>query len=110
MENQITYDPSGVTVLIVIHIVIAVIALLIANVYEKSIITDRANKYLFFVLSLIYSMIVPYIAAGGLLYLHQTGLFSSVAFRLCTGGMIGAFILSQILVYKCLNTIEIAEY
>ncbi|SDP63776.1 hypothetical protein [Halobacillus aidingensis] len=106
MENQIAFQHSGLTFLIIAHVVVAIIGLILSHVGEKSIITDRKNKYIFFILSLMYSLVFPQIVISALLNLHLTWGVSSTVFRLCTWGSFVIYVLLQMLVYRVLNRIE----
>ncbi|MYL32570.1 hypothetical protein GLW05_03065 [Pontibacillus yanchengensis] len=91
-------------VLIIIHICITFVALLISNVKEQSIITDRVNKYIFSAISFIYSFIGSFMIRDVLLTKHQNPFL-----YLSSWSMIVGFIFVQLLVYRLLNRVEIAD-
>ncbi len=90
-------------ILVGLHLIISIISFIVSNSYEKSIITDKVNKYIFVGISLLYSIIAPYIIVGSLLMIEQ---LTAAAYRLMISGMLLLFLFIQVLVYKCLNTFE----
>lgn len=106
MENQIGVNDLAIGIIIGIHIFISILSLIIANNYEKSIITERSNKYIFLGFSLFYSLIVPHITTSALLYAHWNGFLSAGYFRFFNWSLVIMFVLFQILVYKILNNFE----
>ncbi|MCP3026561.1 hypothetical protein [Halobacillus sp. A5] len=101
MGEQVT-NGSSIVVLLVVHMVISILSFIVANQYEKSIITDKVNKYLFFAVSLLYSCIAPYLLVGSLVTINPVPL----QLRFCLIGGVTGFLLTQVVVYRCLNKIE----
>lgn len=101
LENNFHF-PSGLIFLIVMYVIVAVMGLILSIIVEKSIITNRKNKYIFFIASLIYSFLFPAILISALLHLDV----SSTFYRLGNLSSILAFVLFQLLVYRILNTFE----
>ncbi|MCA1023566.1 hypothetical protein [Halobacillus litoralis] len=100
---------SGLTFMVALHLVTAVLLFAVSYTYEKSIITDRKNKWLFFVISLIYSWIGTMIVVDSLFDLHRDHTLSVFMYRTSLVVLWIGFILAQLLVYKCLNQMEITE-
>ncbi len=104
--EDVSSNQSGLTLLMVMHVVVSILGLILSHVREKSIITDRLNKYIFFVISILYSLIVPPIVVHAFLELQSPFGISSTMYRLGTWGSLVAFTLIQTLVYRVLNYIE----
>ncbi|MBN8234148.1 hypothetical protein JF544_02770 [Halobacillus kuroshimensis] len=100
---------SGLMVMVVVHLLTAVILFAVSYTYEKSIITDRKNKWLFFIISLIYSWIGTMIIVDSLFDLHRDHQLSVFMYRNSLVVLWIGFILVQLLVYKFLNQVEIRE-
>ncbi|WP_027953932.1 hypothetical protein [Halobacillus kuroshimensis] len=100
---------SGLMVMVVVHLLTAVILFAVSYTYEKSIITDRKNKWLFFIISLIYSWIGTMIIVDSLFDLHRDHELSVFMYRNSLVVLWIGFILVQLLVYKFLNQVEIRE-
>ncbi|WP_281657860.1 hypothetical protein [Halobacillus sp. Cin3] len=98
---------SGLMVMVVVHLLAAVILFAVSYTYEKSIITDRKNKWLFFIISLIYSWIGTMIIVDSLFDLHRDHELSVFIYRNSLVVLWIGFILVQLLVYKFLNQVEI---
>ncbi|RLQ92400.1 hypothetical protein [Falsibacillus albus] len=86
----------------VLHMAIAVFALIISNVKEFSIITDRINKYLFMGASVVYSFLAPQLFKA---VCHP---YDINYHKISIIALLG-FVLIQTLVYRLLNRVEIAD-
>ncbi|TGB04851.1 hypothetical protein [Halobacillus salinus] len=91
--------------LIIIHALMSIFGLLAANASEKSIITDRVNKYLFMIISLLYSFFGVGIVYGLIISTNWSDKMKNVQ----VFGMVLSFLFIQILVYRVLNHFDITE-
>lgn len=94
---------AGMNVMTGVHIAIALFAIITANAAERSIITKRSNKYLFLGVSIIYSLVVPFIAEPVMVeasHGDSPGYFRFLLFLIVLG-----FVFVQIIGYDLLNRV-----
>lgn len=100
------FQETSLIVIIIIHVFLSIGAIIASNTFEKSIIIDRINKYIFFTMSLIYSFIIPQLILGAITYVKRSTIQPNVLIESAEWILLVMFLLIQVLVYRVLNIIE----